>query len=99
MCRNSRSSKSSPLLEKSVPIGRHPGAAGETLTRRGGVARYVENWAELHNRHRGQDARAPWFFEQRPMHPFASFEASSDGTERVEVAVICPRARSIEWVH
>jgi len=25
MCRNSRSSKSCPLLEKSVPIGRHPG--------------------------------------------------------------------------
>ena len=25
-----------------------------------GVARYVQNWAELHNRHRSRDARAPW---------------------------------------
>jgi hypothetical protein len=39
-------------------------AAGAALrqnpTRGGGVARHVQNRAELHNRHLGRDARTPW---------------------------------------
>jgi len=40
-------------------------AAGDTSTRRGGVARYVQNWVELHNRPRGRDARTAWFSRNR----------------------------------